>query len=321
MKQFIWMLCGIFLSGLLLGTLSACGADQFGVAVVTTGAGQAEDPPEDSALEEDAGSGGEAGFPDADPAPAEPDAEAANQDLGTARNLAYAKVLEDALLKGVLPDGENLDWTSAEDAEKNQFAVCDLDGDGEEELLLRWTNATMAGTMDVVFGYDDDTQTVYQKFGEFAGVQFYASGAAKADWSHNQGWAGRVWPFNLYQYDGGTGTYQEVGSVDAWDRTLFEDDEVLSAAFTAYADADGDGVVYYILAGEWYNNSRTPSDGNLDGKLWGTAPVDGADVDNWMNFYTGGTEPIQIPLQDLAIENISELGYWSIPGPAQQAAG
>lgn len=27
MKQFIWMLCGIFVSGLLLGTLSACGAE------------------------------------------------------------------------------------------------------------------------------------------------------------------------------------------------------------------------------------------------------------------------------------------------------
>ena len=36
MKQFIWMLCGIFVSGLLLGTLSACGADQFSTCVITT---------------------------------------------------------------------------------------------------------------------------------------------------------------------------------------------------------------------------------------------------------------------------------------------
>ena len=36
MKQFIWMLCGIFISGLLLGTLSACGADQFSTCVITT---------------------------------------------------------------------------------------------------------------------------------------------------------------------------------------------------------------------------------------------------------------------------------------------
>ena len=27
MKPFIWMLCGIFVSGLLLGTLSACGTE------------------------------------------------------------------------------------------------------------------------------------------------------------------------------------------------------------------------------------------------------------------------------------------------------
>ncbi len=37
MKHFIWMLCGIFLSGLLLGTLSACGADSHVTAFVTTG--------------------------------------------------------------------------------------------------------------------------------------------------------------------------------------------------------------------------------------------------------------------------------------------
>ena len=49
MKHFIWMLCGIFLSGLLLGTLSACGADSHVTAFVTTGqpsGGEAESAPE-----------------------------------------------------------------------------------------------------------------------------------------------------------------------------------------------------------------------------------------------------------------------------------
>ena len=49
--------------------------------------------------------------------------------------------------------------------------------------------------------------------------------------------------------------------------------------------------------------------------------MDGADVDNWLSFYADGTEPIPLPLQDLTIENISGLGYWSIPGPAQRTAG
>lgn len=310
MKQFIWMLCGIFLSGLLLGTLSACGADQygdqFGVSVIMTNPSSA--PADTDAAPEEAESGEEAP-PDSAPE----DAAAPSGDAE--RNLAYASVLEDALFNGVLPGGAELDWISAEEAAKNQFAVCDVDGDGEEELLLRWTNAGVAGTVDIVFRYDH--QGVSQELQEFAGVEFYGSGAAKAAWSHNQGWAGRFWPFSLYQYDDRTGTYREVGAVDAWDRSLFEDDENLSAAFPADADLDGDGLVYYILTGEWYQHDREPA----GGRLWGADPVDGPDIENWLNVYIDGTEEIQLPLQELTAENISDLGYWSIPGPSQEPAG
>ena len=312
MKHFIWMLCGIFISGLLLGSLSACGGTEHRAVIFAT-EGQPSDGEAASAERTDSTSGEPASaaeeIPEAPTGPTGTTDAAGTPASGTApdedaaRYLAYGQVLRDALLKGVLPDGENLDWTSAEAAEENQFAVYDLDGDGEEELLLRWTNAVMAGKSDFVFRYDG--QGVSLDFQEFAGVQFYAGGAAKADWSHNQGWAGRVWPFNLYQYDGSTGTYKEIGAVDAWDRSLFEDDETLSAAFPQDADKDGDGLVYYILTGEWYNQNRVPSDGNLDGKLWGVDPVDGPDVDKWLESYTGGEYPIQLPLQKLTEEKIS----------------
>lgn len=299
MKQFIWMLCGIFLSGLLLGTLSACGANQYGVMFITTGQPSQEEQAEAPA--------------EPDPAPAEPDPTPAEEaspsaapDEDTARRLAYGKVLWDALLTGELPDGENLDWLSAEDAAKNEFALCDLDGDGEEELLLRWTNACVAGMTDFVFRYDGEAVSL--AFQEFAGTEFYAGAAAKAPWSHSQGWAGRFWPFNLYQYDAETKSYTEIGSVDAWDRSLFEDDEALSATFPSGIDADGDGLVYYILTGEWYKNSRVPSDGSLDGRLWGVDPVDGPDMENWLSFYTGGTEPLPLPLQTLTEDHIAALG-------------
>lgn len=276
MKQFIWMLCGIFLSGLLLGTLSAC----------------------------------ESGAP----APAEPDAAPAEEEEAPpaavpeeeSRRLAFGKVLWDALDKGVLPNGEGLDWTGAEAAEENAFAVCDLDGDGEEELLLRWINASTAGTADFVFRWEDGA--VSQEFLEFAGTEFYANGAAKAPWSHNQGWAGRVWPFNLYQYDPETGSYREIGAVDAWDLSVTEGDETLDAAFPRDIDADGDGLVYYILTGDWYQRSRVPSDGILTGRLWETDPVDGTELENWLNFYTEGAEPLSLPLQSLSEENIAALG-------------
>ena len=305
MKHFIWLLCGIFLFGLLLGTLSACGANDFTPAAVVTTEKPASGPETDPAPEEPSEPEGQPGPEDASRPGGEDEA----------RRAAYGKVLRDALFSGVLPNGESLDWLSAEDSVGNEFAVCDLNGDGEEELLLHWTDACMAGTADFVFRYDQGA--VSQEFLEFAGVEFYTSGAAIAPWSHNQGWAGRFWPFNLYQYDPETKTYVELAAVDAWDLTCVEGDETLTAAFPRDVDIDGDGLVYYILTGDWYKESRVPSDGNLFGQLWGTDPVDGPDYENWLNASIGGGELIQLPLQKLTEENIAALAG----DPAAESAG
>ena len=57
--------------------------------------------------------------------------------------------------EGILPDGTQLDYTSQKEAEKNSFAVCDVDGDGREELLINWTNASMAGMGEYVLDCRD----------------------------------------------------------------------------------------------------------------------------------------------------------------------
>ena len=247
MKQFIWMLCGIFVSGLLLGTLSACGADQFSTCVITTekaspaqeAAPAPADQPEDQPAPEDAPKPGVSITAEED----------------EARMLAYGKALWDMYLLGLRPDGEEL------------------------RLVLS----------------------------EFPALTFYENGTVTADWSHNQGRAGRFWPYTLYQYSPDSGVYEETGSVDAWDLECAGGDERLAAAFPGEADADGDGLVYYILTGEWYRNDRTPS-GGLDGRLWDTDPVDGADLEDWLNAYTGGAEPLKIPYRHLEEVSISDLG-------------
>ncbi len=303
MKQFIWLLSGVFALGLLLGTLSACGANSFSPAVITTGQPSGEDPapeeetpPEDTSREE---------FPaeDADAPP-----ESASPEADGARRPAYGEVLWNAYLKGVLPGGETLDWSwnDLETASKNEFALADVDGDGEEELVLYWTTAAMAGMRGLVYGFDGGELRL--ELAEFPDLTFYENGAVTAGWSHNQGWAGRFWPYNLYRYDGGTGAYELMGAVDAWDRALFEDDETLRNAFPADVDKDGDGLVYYILTGEWYHNDRTPSGGTMDGSLWGTDPVDGADHEAWQQQYLNGSEIVDLPWQKLTEENIAALG-------------
>ncbi len=301
MKHFIWMLCGIFISGLLLGTLSGCGADQFSTAVITTARHPAvqsapaqEAPPEDPpALEADSRPGASI---------------TAEED--EARMLAYGKVLWDMYLLGLRPDGEKLERASdLGPAEGNRFALADLNGDGAEELIVCWDQACMAGMQGLVYTYDYPEEELRLALSEFPSMTFYGNGTLTADWSHNQGWAGRFWPYTLYRYSEDSGVYEEIAAVDAWDLSCTEGDEVLTGAFLQEADADGDGLVYYILTGEWYQNDRTPSDGRLDGRLWDTDPVDGPALEEWLNSYTGGAEPLKIPYRHMEDIAISALGY------------
>lgn len=292
MKQFIWMLCGIFLSGMLLGSLSSCGADQFGTVVMTTGGAPAADPA--------AAENGD------EPDPISKDGAAAPGaiDEEEARRLAYGEVLWSAYLEGVLPDGTELERpTLLGPAEGNEFALCDVDSDGEEELLLYWTNASMAGMQGLVFGWRDGA--VYRELSEFPGLTFYDNGAVQADWSHNQGWAGRIWPYTVYRFEPETGTYAEVGAMDAWDRACTDEDH--PGRFPHEIDADGDGLIYYLLSGDWTLDTHTDPDGSVY-YTWAVEPVDGDAYELWRDAYFDIDSAIKVPFQELTEENIAALG-------------
>ncbi|MCM1058044.1 MAG: hypothetical protein NC517_10620 [Firmicutes bacterium] len=210
------------------------------------------------------------------------------------QRLAFGKVLWDVYQQGILPDGGILDYSSMEDAENNSFAVMDIDNDGQEELLLFWDHACMAGMIECVFGYADGA--VYSELTEFPGQIFYDNGVVEAGWSHNQGLAGDFWPYDLYRYDAESDTYQSLGGVDAWDRRMAEENSE-GVLFPTDIDADGDGVVYYILPADW------------NGQYEDIPLVDGAEYESWRSAYIGGAEQIQIPYQSLTEENIAALGY------------
>lgn len=292
MKQFVWMLCGIFLSGLLLGSLSSCGADQFGAVVMTTGSPSASgaDPVE-------AESGDEV---DSTP-------ENDGTDPEEARRLAYGGALWDAYLKGVLPDGTELDHPGGGEllgpVEGNEFALFDADGDGEEELLLYWTTAITAGMRGIVFGFRDGV--VYEELSAYPLLAFYAGGAVQAGWSHNQGWGGRFWPYTVYRFQPETGTYAKMEAVDAWDRSCT--DENHPGWFPHEIDADGDGLIYYLLSGEWPRGSHTAPDGGTY-DTWTVDPVDGDAYERWRDAYFDVDSAIKIPFQELTEENIAALG-------------
>ena len=274
MKQFIWMLCGIFLSGLLLGSLSACSSSNRGT--FSPPPGQAADP---------------------DPA-------AGRSPVSGDALSAYAALLRQVRETQTLPDGTELecpregDEPHMESLEMNLFALCDVDGNGREELLLNWVNAGLANMTELVYGYDAAAGTLREKLREFPGVVFYDNGMAEAPWSHNQGNAGSsLWPYSVYQYSADSDAYTRMGAADAWDESYREAD-----AFPKDIDADGDGVVYFLLSAD----ESQWSDG------YGS-PVDGPDYENWRSFCFGEGRALEFPWLPLTEENILRLEGTALP--------
>lgn len=219
------------------------------------------------------------------------DSEEVPPESGSARREAFAAVLRRVHEERRLPDGTELYGASMEDIEGNLFALFDVDGDGQEELLLLWQNAFTAGQMEIVYGYDEASGELREELREFPGVIFYDNGTAEAPWSHNQGKAGAFWPYSLYRYQASGGVYQSVGSADAWDKSLVSD------GFPEEADADGNGFVYYLLPADWDGQYDAPSD-------------DGAYLE-WRNSYTAGADFLELSFVDLTAENIA--GVLQVP--------
>ena len=215
--------------------------------------------------------------------------------------LAFGKALWDIYQKGVLPDGSALDYNGMEAAQNNAFAITDIDGDGKEELLLLWDHAVMAGMECTVLGYDGEA--VYAELSVFPSMRFYDNGAVEADWSHNQGLAGDFWPYDVYRYDEKSDTYRYAGGVDAWDRKREK------TGFPAGVDADGDGMVYYLLPPDWA------------GQYEKAELVDGDAYERWRSGYFSGAQEQTVAFQHLTEENIAALGYPRPDAPVIQPVG
>lgn len=175
------------------------------------------------------------------------------------------------------------------------YAVCDVNGDGENELITQRNNTITAGQAEMV----------YNQYGEaiLAGyplMTYYDNGYAQAGWSHNQGRAGdKLWPYTLYRTTG-TGRdrrYTEAAAIDGWDKSLGEQYLSYTGEYIPFpdeVDKDGDGFVYYLITEE---GGYAP--------VYGT-PIDYAEYANWAAVFLGANavKPAYIPLTE---ENIARI--------------
>ncbi len=204
---------------------------------------------------------------------------------------AYADALENLLQNHKFPDGTDAD-PGVYSGDQNKFALCDVDNDGKEELLIMYSNVCMAGMVGCVFAYDAQTKELQTELREFPALTFYDNGVVKADWSHNQGLAGdSLLPYSLYQYAPESDSYVLVGMVDAWDKNLSETDDE-NHPFPRDIDTSGTGIVYYIMKDAKYDTSH---------------PVDASVYNEWIDTYIGNASEIQIRYVGLTDKNISQL--------------
>lgn len=126
------------------------------------------------------------------------------------RSEAYILTLQNLYSNRIWPDGTVVDVMG--DISDNTFAVYDVDGDGEDELIIKYTSSSMAGMIEAVYGYDDEIGALYQKFSDFPALTFYDNGFIRADASHNQSDDPDAWPYTMYQYNEDARVYEAVGS-------------------------------------------------------------------------------------------------------------
>lgn len=197
----------------------------------------------------------------------------------------FARAIENYCYDGTFPDGRE----AVEIPKSISYAVYDIDGDGEDELILQNTNTAMAGMLERIYAYEGGI--FREELFEFPALTYYDNGIIQAEWSHNQGVSGdRIWPYNLYQYQPETDSYELLASVDGWDREVRDFTDYLGA-FPDEMDADGDGFVYFLmLDGETqYNRSSI---------------VDGPEYESWKSQYLNESEALEIPYQELEVETI-----------------
>lgn len=199
------------------------------------------------------------------------------------------QTIHDQLTLPGLPYEQKIELFTPGTIEDEQFAVMDVDGDGEEELLVSVSNTYVAGMCEVIYGYDPQTDDLRVEYQNYVGVTHYP-GMLKVDASHNQGYAGDVlWPYVVARYDEEADLYEDIFIVDAWSKAIADYDAYAEMPYPEDIDTEQDGYVYLITEnGQQRILNRT-------------------DYEAWEAQVFAQKEPLTIPWQKITEENIAAL--------------
>lgn len=208
----------------------------------------------------------------------------------------YGGVLSQIIAAWQLPDGE-LDTSSLAagfgEMRDNHFAVTDIDGDGREELIVSYANATMAGMMAIIYDYDPMLGELKRELTEWPALTYYDNGIIKANASHNHS-QGEFWPFVLYQYEAESDSYKQIAYVSTWDKEITSEWGE-GQPFPDELDKDGDGTVFNICEGPEASYG------------YGDYQYDLVDFEAWYDGIMEGANEIPIDYQPMEYESFADF--------------
>lgn len=211
---------------------------------------------------------------------------------GTVRGEVFADKLTYILQEHIFPDGDSHGFEETYDMSENRFAVCDIDRDGQIELLIQCMSPYMAGMAEWVLDYYEAPEEFIEELLDWPSLTFYDNGLVIAEASHNHTYSD-VWPYAVYLYSVELDSYDIEFHVHAWDKSVTDvgmlDGEEIP--FPDEIDLDGDGIVYYVES-EYYAE---------------TTPIDGAAYISWQEEQFGGARELLIPWHSLTEEEIGLL--------------
>ncbi len=184
------------------------------------------------------------------------------------------------------PDDTLVDEGDYSSVLNNEFSIFDIDGDGNEELIIAYTYTSNAGMKYEVYGYDVEKGALNSELKIYPAATHYSNGITIANESHNQTYSD-VWPYQVYKYNVAEDKYDIIASVYAWDKS-YSDKDYDGKPFPTDQDKDKDGIIYYVTE----NDTETI--------------MDKTDYDAWYKKCVGDDDKIDLIWNTLEPKNYVE---------------
>ncbi len=173
----------------------------------------------------------------------------------------------------------------------NTFAIYDINGDGSDELIVKWITADVKDRLTIVCRYDERTKILGQSLIETGATDFYKNGKVIALWADPGTSYGKYfWPYSVYEYDKREGIYKKTAMVSAWSKELKPVDSN-GNPYPDEIDKEQAGEVYLI-------NELSKSD---------LSTVSRKEYEKWIGETTSSGK-FDIPFKNLTKENVNQIG-------------